>query len=70
VARADRFDDGIGVRGEAGFIVGAGQIDRDRVLLGFFEERHDTMPVPGNSTSTRNEDEGSHLHLRLRTTLT
>jgi hypothetical protein len=36
------------------------QVDGDRVVPGLFEKRHDTMPVPGNTTSTRNENKGSH----------
>jgi hypothetical protein len=41
----------------------AREVDGDRVVLGLFEKRHDTMPVPGNATSTRNENEGSHALL-------
>ena len=61
MARPDGFDGAIGVGGETGLRVIAGQVDRDRFVPGLFEERHDTMPVPSNSASTGNENEAGQV---------
>ena len=61
MARPDRFDGAIGVGRETGLRVIAGQVDRDRVVPGLFEERHDAMPVPCNSASTGNENEAGQV---------
>ena len=60
MARPDGFDGAIGVGREPGLRVIAGQVDRDRFVIGRLEERHDTMPVPCDSASTRYENEGRH----------
>jgi hypothetical protein len=36
------------------------QINRDRVVPGLFEERHDAMPVPSHAASTGNKNKCSH----------
>jgi hypothetical protein len=59
-APPDHFQDSIGVRREAGLLVVAGQIDRDRVVARGFDKRHDTMPVPRDTTGTGNENECHH----------
>ena len=55
-----RLDDAIRVGREACLLVVSGQVDRDRVVPGLFEERHDTMPVPCDTAGTRNENEACH----------
>ena len=61
MARPDGFDGAIGVGGETGLRVIAGQVDRYRFVPGLFEERHDTMPVPCNSASAGNENEAGQV---------
>ena len=61
MARPDGFDGAISVGRETGLRVLAGQVDRDRFVLGLLEERHDAMPVPCNSSRTRNENEAGHV---------
>jgi hypothetical protein len=60
VARSDGVDDTIGIRREARVLGFTRQIDRDRVVRGLFEERHDTMPVPDHAASTGTNNECSH----------
>jgi hypothetical protein len=60
VARPDRLEDAVGIGREASVLVVTRQVDRDRLVLRFFEEAHDTMPVPSDTAGARNENEGGH----------
>jgi hypothetical protein len=61
-ARPNRLDDAIGVNRKAGLLVITREIDCDRYVLGFFKELHDTVPIPCNTTRTRNEYESCHAY--------
>jgi hypothetical protein len=60
VARPDRLEDAVGIGREASVLVVTRQVDRDRLVLRFFEEAHDTMPVPSDTAGARNENEDGH----------
>jgi hypothetical protein len=60
LARPDRLEHALGVDRQSGLRVVAGQVDGDRLVLRLLEQRHDTMPVPRNTTSAGNESEGRH----------
>jgi hypothetical protein len=55
VAGPDRLDDAVGIGREAGVLVVTREDDRNRLVLRFFEEAHDTMPVPSDTAGARNE---------------
>src|SRR5215471_5961106 len=60
----DNLDHPVCVRGQTETLIVSRQVDRDRVMPGPFEQRHYTMPVPSNTTSTRNENKVSHFASR------
>ena len=61
MTRPDRFDRAIGICQEPSLRIIAGQVDRDRLVPSLLKERHDAMPVPCNSASTRNENEAGQV---------
>jgi hypothetical protein len=63
VARPDRLEDAVGIGREAGVLVVTRQVDRNRLVLRFFEKTHDTMPVPRDAAGARNKNEGGHPRL-------
>src|SRR5262245_8192112 len=62
-AGPDRLDDAIGVNRKAGLLVVPGKIDCERFVPGLAKERHDTVPVPRNTTRTRNQNESCHAYI-------
>jgi hypothetical protein len=64
VARPDRLEDAVGICREAGVLVVTRQVDRNRLVLRFFEKGHDAMPVPSDTAGARDENEGGHPALR------
>jgi hypothetical protein len=60
---ANRVDDLASVFGQAGDFVVAGQVYGDRLVPSIFKQRDDAMPVPGDTTGTRDQNEGAHERL-------
>src|SRR6185312_1826476 len=59
-AGADGVEDDAGVGVEPGARVVGGEIDREDLVSGRFEERSDAMPVPRVAASPGDENEGRH----------
>src|SRR5215831_5134702 len=64
LACPDRLDNAIRVDRQTRLRVVAGQVDGDGLALRLLEQRHDTMPVPRNTTGARNENEGRRPYRR------